>query len=821
MLSSLLVSWRNVTRHKKRFFFTLMAVVLGVAVMTSMLIAKYTFSNLMDEQERLYAGEADFWVQSNAGFFPENELMWLEESEEMEEGVGLLFQKGFLEMETEFPQQASVRFTGVTDFQTNLIDLPVKDGDVTKEGLIITENAAKLLEKKVGDLLSFQHMGKLEITAIVHEGAMLTSPKTMDAAMIRDVQVMVPMEILQEWTGMENQISNFRFKLQPDSNKDKLFESYQSELSGSDLFVQPIVVDSKQNNDVEGIYYVFDLIAILAIFISAFIAFNMIHTSIVERKKEIAIMKSLGYTSGNVIRLVSKEIGFLAFMGTIFGLSIGVWLGILIQDILIGAISSQKVVYDVVIIKPLIISAIIGFLFPFLAAIFPLRRAGKTPILAGMFEKNTATSRTRLNIVRIIAGMVCTGIGLIDNIWAFLFLFIGLVLLFPLWMRLMQIIISPILTALFGFSGKQAVHSLKQSERRNASTAAMLAIGVSLALFMSAALQSLPDGKEEEIRATFGGDIQVEKETPWTDSDLAAVKNIEGVSAISPFTEVPHITWHTKSGDLREFSIMSFTASERAEAFEVIEEVEENVEYPSIYVGERALIEWGGDVGDILTLNTPAGEQQFYVKGSVQTSHYSNYVAFMDENSIKDELNWPHDYHVMIDVVDENAIYNVLLTLWNSMGETITSAIPITVTIEQSTSALTGMDDLMQGLLLLIIAISAIGISNTLFMNTMERVKEIGTMRAIGFTKRQVQFMIMAEGLFIGIAGVVVGVLYGILVIYLNSISVSAQGLLSFIIPWVSLLIAVAGGIIFTILASWLPSNSASRISIKEAINYE
>lgn len=94
-------------------------------------------------------------------------------------------------------------------------------------------------------------------------------------------------------------------------------------------------------------------------------------------------------------------------------------------------------------------------------------------------------------------------------------------------------------------------------------------------------------------------------------------------------------------------------------------------------------------------------------------------------------------------------------------------------------------------------------------------------MRALGFTKGQVRFMIIAEGLFIGIAGVVVGTAYGILVIYLNSISADAQGLLDFAIPWVSLILAIAGGILFTLLASWLPSYTASRISVKEAIQYE
>lgn len=174
----------------------------------------------------------------------------------------------------------------------------------------------------------------------------------------------------------------------------------------------------------------------------------------------------------------------------------------------------------------------------------------------------------------------------------------------------------------------------------------------------------------------------------------------------------------------------------------------------------------------------------------------------------------------MVEVAGEENVLSVAEGARKQFGS-LSGVNTVTETIDKTTSGVTGVDNLFEGLLLLIIGISAIGISNTLFMNTMERVKEIGTMRAIGFTKSQVRFMIISEGLCIGIAGVMAGTLYGILVIYLNSISIGARGLLEFAIPWASLVLAIAGGILFTLLASWLPSHTASKISVKEAIQYE
>lgn len=788
--------------------------------MTSMLIAKYSFSNIMEEQEALYAGEADFWVQSSEGFFPETEIAWLEQQEEVNTGITSLLKQGFVDMKADSQVQRTVRFTGISDFQTDILKLPLKEGDITREGLIISENAANLWNKEVGDTVSFEGLGTLEITAIVYEGPMLNSPRTLAEANQQNFRVIVPLEQLQSASGLEHQISNYRFQVKEGVNHEGLLTSYQTHFQGSPLFIQPVVVDNQQYNDVDSIYYVFDFIAILAVFISAFIAYNAIHTSIAERKKEFGIMKSLGFTKGNIVRLIVQEISIYAVLGVVVGIGLGVLLGNVILDILITAVATQDISYDTVIIQPVIVSTIVGLLFPFAASVLPLYKAGKTPILEAMFEKEPRTTRTKWSIFRIIAGFIFTGVGFIDNMWAFLFLFIGLVLLFPIWMRVMQVLLPPLLSLLFGFSGKQAIHSIKQFEKRNANTAAMLAIGVSLALFMSAALQALPKGIEDDIRLTFGGDIHLTKETPWMEEDVEKLYNMPQVVDVYPLLEVPNVTWYTEDRDLREFSVMSYSENS-PQIFTIEEETTEKSAFPEIYVGDRALRESGNKVGDIWTLHTPAGEQPFFIKGSVLTSHYSNYVAFTEENVIKEVMDWPWSYQMLVDLeVDENGPY-MLAQAIEQFGAPISGGHTLTETIEKTTSGLTGIDDLFQVLLLLIIGISAIGISNTLFMNTIERVREIGTMRAIGFTKSQVRIMIIVEGLFIGMTGVIVGTVYGILVIYLNSVSASAQGLLQFTIPWGSLILAIAGGILFALLASWLPSHTASRISVKEAIQYE
>lgn len=532
-------------------------------------------------------------------------------------------------------------------------------------------------------------------------------------------------------------------------------------------------------------------------------------------------MKSLGYTNGDVNQLVVRETGILAVIATMIGLPLGVGLGSFIQHLLMSAVASQNVVYELELVKPLLLSAIVGIVFPFIAAAFPIIQAGKTPILEAMFEKDANKSmRHKLSTLRIVLGILCTVIGLMDHLFALFILFVGLVLLYPLWIELVEKIIHPVFKVVFHFPGKLAIRSIKQFKNRNANTSAMLAIGVSLTLFMSALLDSLPEGMEEEIRRTYGGDILVTKETPWTDEELAFIKSIEEVDTVHTFADIPNITWKTIDGEYREFSIMSFS-DELKTKFYMKEESNINSELPALYLGERALSEWGGKLGETITLNTPAGKVNFFVKGIVETSHYTNYVAFVSENELENILNWPAHFQLAISVQDEKDIHIVNSQLWQTFGDSISKLDSVIFEIEKTRNSLENMRELMHGLLILVIALSAIGISNTMFMNTIERIKEIGTMRAVGLTKGQVKLMIIAEGLVIGVSGVIIGTLYGILIIFLNTQSEKLQSLISFSVPWFSLILAISSGIVFTLIASWLPSITASKVPVKEAINYE
>ena len=117
-------------------------------------------------------------------------------------------------------------------------------------------------------------------------------------------------------------------------------------------------------------------------------------------------------------------------------------------------------------------------------------------------------------------------------------------------------------------------------------------------------------------------------------------------------------------------------------------------------------------------------------------------------------------------------------------------------------------------MLVLIIGLASIGTANTLLMNTLERAPEIGTMRALGFTKQQVKKMIVGEGFLIGLSGVIGGILSGVVLLYVTSQSELLRGFISFQLPLRNIILALIAGISLSLFAAWISSATASKINI-------
>jgi putative ABC transport system permease protein len=127
---------------------------------------------------------------------------------------------------------------------------------------------------------------------------------------------------------------------------------------------------------------------------------------------------------------------------------------------------------------------------------------------------------------------------------------------------------------------------------------------------------------------------------------------------------------------------------------------------------------------------------------------------------------------------------------------------------------------LLDALALIAVLVAGLGMVNTLSMSVLERMREIGVLRATGMTARQVWGMVVVEAGLLGICGSAAGVAVGLLVGALL-VAGSSGGFVVFDPPWATIGLVFVFGILVSITASIYPAGIASRVSLGLALQHE
>jgi putative ABC transport system permease protein len=119
------------------------------------------------------------------------------------------------------------------------------------------------------------------------------------------------------------------------------------------------------------------------------------------------------------------------------------------------------------------------------------------------------------------------------------------------------------------------------------------------------------------------------------------------------------------------------------------------------------------------------------------------------------------------------------------------------------------------------VVIAALGIVNTLTMNVIERVREIGILRAAGMTRGQVWRSVVVEAGVLGLAGALLGIALGLVVGALMVVLSGGRFDVASGIPWSIIGLALVLGVVVAMLAAAYPARIASRLSIVRAVQYD
>ena len=121
-------------------------------------------------------------------------------------------------------------------------------------------------------------------------------------------------------------------------------------------------------------------------------------------------------------------------------------------------------------------------------------------------------------------------------------------------------------------------------------------------------------------------------------------------------------------------------------------------------------------------------------------------------------------------------------------------------------------------LLALSVVVSFFGIVNTLVLTVFERTRELGMLRAIGMTRRQMRRMIRHESVITALIGATLGIVLGL---FLGGLLAFRVEEIVFAIPWLQLVVFGIAAIVVGIIAAILPARRAAKLNPLEAISYE
>ena len=585
---------------------------------------------------------------------------------------------------------------------------------------------------------------------------------------------------------------------------------------------------------------ILNVFAGIAIFVGAFIIQNTFRILLLQRTKELSLLRALGTSKRQIYRLVISESLFMSVIGSGLGIALGIGLAVAVKE---GLQYFEFGLPDgplVLTTEAAITGLIIGITVTILSSLLPARKASQVSPMEAIRDSVSTPKRKSL-FIRLVFGSLISVVGfglLFGVLYDFLDLptlsslqqvgfgagviFIGISVITPSITKPFVFLFDKIYDLVFGILGKLATENSKRTPRRTASTASALMIGLTLISLANVITTSFKAQAESLISEVILADYQVSASNVFVSPGIPTglseeLLELDEVTKLSRtratvvgYNQRPLILGAVDetvfdlvktddiSGNRKDFlkenaiGVLKQTA-EREELFvgdEVVLTIPEE--------GERTFI-----VSYIFDWTTqPPAEffvhlesNTFFADESLDTELYFNVNKKTPE--LEEKINAIVDQYPGVEVRDEDGL------------------------VEEANNQIQLLLNVIYGFLSISIFVALFGITNTLSLSVYERTREIGLMRAIGTYRKQIRRMIFIESSIIAIFGAALGTGLGIFFAWSLIQTLADEGFTVFAvsIPQTALWIGIS--IVAGIIAAILPAIRASRQNILEAISYE
>jgi putative ABC transport system permease protein len=595
-----------------------------------------------------------------------------------------------------------------------------------------------------------------------------------------------------------------------------------------------------------------NLSAVVAVLVGMFLIYNAVSVSVTQRRREAGVMRALGATQRTLVRLFCVEALLMALVGVGLGLVLAKQLSRLALANVESTIS--EIVLPIRPPPPVISAsvaaagALVGLVATLVAAFVPARRASLIEPAEALRATRARALMSSPPVYKLAAvGALLGGgalvltreAGPVAGYVSITALLAGVTLLVPSCIVWLKRLLVKVVEYGLGVPGRLALDNVERALGRSAMTvgALTLAVGMSLSIaayavaFEQSVLQWADDAFPADVTLTKGAPLANRYAVPFAQSVLDRIRDLPGIVAINPV----RLTYHYVGGRRIQLAAsdtrVEFEQAHRAGRVRRVTDGPSVLETTALYDAPRALISenmanlLGLAPGHALRLATPAGEKTFEVYAVVVDYSCDQGWMLIDQRwyqALWDDRQVDSANVDFAPGVDESALIGQIRARLGRADSLFVT--PHDVLRGELGKVAKNVFAIARAPELIALLVALMGVLGTMLSTVLDRVPEIGMMRAVGATGAQVVASIVTESGFLGLSAVVCGVLSGVGqgYILLRVISRHTNGwTLAYGFPVEAAARIAVFVVAAAVCAGFLPGRRASRLDVKTALSYE
>ncbi|HEY7453927.1 MAG TPA: FtsX-like permease family protein, partial [Thermoleophilaceae bacterium] len=577
----------------------------------------------------------------------------------------------------------------------------------------------------------------------------------------------------------------------------------------------------------------------IAVVVGAFTIYNTLSITVAQRSRELALLRALGATRRQVLRSVVVEALAIGTIASLIGLAAGIGLAKLLSGVFASAgidLPSTDTVFGT---RTIIVSLAVGIIVTVVAGLGPALRATRvSPVTAMREGADIPAGRIgrRAPLFAAITGVLALGVlGLgmfgpgIEAEGRLALLAPGSLLLF-IAVALISPRLVPRLASVLGRPGRRIAGTAGELARRNAmrnpgrtaATAAALMIGIALVAFSAVLGAGMRESTKGALAEQVRADYVIVGQDGWSPIDPDAAKAVAGVPGVDVSTGLVQDTARS-FGD--KIAVDGVDEAKIASVFGFDWKDGSDDAYAELAAGGAIVTDRFAEdhdlaVGDRFEVTALKGDKLDLSVAGISKPDRFNPLGTGEVTIARSayDKSFTAERERYAFVSADGASTPQLEQALASFPD-----VKLQSKSEFQTDQSAWVDQILgifYVLLGLAVIVSLFGIVNTLALSVLERTRELGMLRAIGMSRRQVRRMIRHESVVTALIGAVLGIAVGLFLAGLATAALSEEGL-RFAVPVGSLVAFTIVAAVAGILAAMGPARRAARLDVLKALQYE